>query len=213
MCVQTYIACGGCNARAADSVREVTIRYYSERSWESLDEDGDATGDTEYDENGPDYSDQSESHYECQECGWTGDNLDPECSDDYCECPECRPEIDNYEDGDAIVVLERMRDYRVPNDPDWPLEVQRLVTDRTIHMVPMRRERAAEIADEVEFDIGVKNIDAAPPVGSHYPYLAWVLDPSLSDYLIEQLSIPEPDEDADDAPLPGQTQLEGVERV
>lgn len=206
MCERTYVACGGCNEPVAGNV-ELVGTSTSYESWsEPLDEDGDPNGDREYGDSEP--GDDGESHYSCRSCGWTGHDLDHECSPEECDCSECDPDIETYDDPDQVVTLVRVQDRRVTNDPDWPVEVQRLMLDRSIHFIPMRRERAVEIGESVEFTIGMNDRNHHP-YGAGEPCLTFDTDPQLADWIIEQLSIPEPD-DPKVYVRPGQIELEGA---
>lgn len=185
MCVETYVACEHCGARAEESVEMIEIYSRSERCRQSLDEDGDPVGDHEYDDAYGD-SELVESFMECSACSNTGgDILDHEHSSDYCECGECNPEIDNYVDGDALCALVRRFDvFPVPErEDDWPPEIEKLLTNRLIHFIPVTRARAEEIADEVS---DVFSIDLAP--SSSDPFCV-DLAVDITPRAIEQLSV------------------------
>lgn len=147
MCELTFVGCPSCNARATDMTYFDT--EYVTNYW-AIDEDGDRQ-----DIQDNEYSDGGESGFKC-DCGWTGSELDDECSDDYCECREC-VEPDPSEEGDdpdEIVCLIRRNDScRIdlseyfPAD-DVPAELRILLTDRTIHKLPMPRWRSTELWNE-----------------------------------------------------------------
>lgn len=209
MCDNTYVSCGHCDARADEHVRMIgqTVMY---ESWsEALDEDGDPIGDRQYGDSEP--GEDGEYSYECDSCGASSDSLDLECVPEDCDCEDCNPDIETYDDPDQVVTLVRVQDRRVTNDPDWPVEVQRLMLDRSIHFIPMRRERAVEIEESVEFTIGMNDRNHHP-YGAGEPCLMFDTNPQLADWIIEQLSIPEPD-DPKVYVRPGQIELEGGAHV
>lgn len=183
MCERTYVACGGCDAPVAGNVELIgsTVMY---ESWsEGLDEDGDPTGDREYGDSEP--GEDGDSHYVCRSCGWDGHNLDMECSSNECDCAECEPDIDNFSDPDEICALVRRLDNgNIPErDEPWPPEIEKLLTNRLIHFIPITRSRAAQIADECSGELA---IDFDPCVGDPF-----TVDTSMeiTPRAIEQLSV------------------------
>jgi len=146
MCVAHYVACGGCNARASDAVvaRERRTEYVEYPVTEDGEQDTQAEpeyGDADYENDG----------FYCSECGWTGMSLDMDCIPDDCDCAECDPRLDNF-DETGVVHLTRTSDSRpeITHDPDFPIppEIVRLLTDRSILYLPITVERAIEIEDE-----------------------------------------------------------------
>lgn len=152
MCLNTYVACGGCDV-AASELTYRTVWYRTEVEVQSVDEDGDPCGDSDWEDNGDSSSDSSE--YLCPYCGWSGTNLDQECVDPDCECEECvEPESDDTCTWpDRPILLYRVADepYEII-DADVPDEIVRLLTDRTIVRIPVERQRAEEIYDEILSD-------------------------------------------------------------
>jgi len=178
MCERTFIACGGCDAPVME-LRSVQVYDRRERLIESVDEDGDACGDGEYEDG---ESELVESYLECPQCGWTGSksSLDLDCVPDDCDCDECiEPEPDDEgPDPDRMVMLVRENDSRKFNlHESAPPELRLLLSDRTIDRLPMPRWRAVEL--------WTQHIE---PVG------AWPLkvdfDMYVSEQLVRELMIP-----------------------
>jgi hypothetical protein len=159
MCERTFVACEHCGVNADDgNVLWVELQTRTERCYQHLDSDGDATGDYDYDEGYVDEPYTQESYMECQSCGNTGgDILDREYSADDCDCAGCEPNIDNYSDPDEICALVRRLDiFEVPErDEPWPPEIEKLLKDRLTHFVPITRERACEIAEDVSGEFSI----------------------------------------------------------
>lgn len=146
MCERTYTGCPHCYANH-EAIRSRT--YSTELVRYHVDSDGDVTYDQE-----PDYNegvtDTQDDGYECTECGWSGGELDIELSEESCECDEClEPDITQEgPDPERIIAIVRNLDRKLDIEPDWPRELVRLATDRTIHFLPLPRWRATEIHDE-----------------------------------------------------------------
>jgi hypothetical protein len=188
MCERTYVACENCGAHVEDgNVLMVELISRTERGHQSLDSDGDPTGDHEWDEDYYDDPQTIESYMECQSCSHTaGDILDHEYSAEDCDCAECEPDIDNFNDPDEMCALVRRLDNgNIPErDEPWPPEIEKLLTNRLIHFIPITRARAAEIADECSGELA---IDFDPCVGDPF-----TVDTSMeiTPRAIAQLSIP-----------------------
>lgn len=165
MCEATYVACGGCDLPVTE-LSHVEVWDSRETHTQSVDEDGDPTGDGEYEGGGNEFV---ESYYECPNCGRV-DSLDRDCSPEDCDCDECcepDPE-DEGPDPERVVCLVRPRDTRPQFGTGYALtypEVKRLATDRTINSLAMPRWRAAEIMRELSgnesFDVEFSEPSAA----------------------------------------------------
>lgn len=152
MCERTFVACGGCDEPAD------TLRYRETRT-ESLtygvDEDGDPTDilDSNTEDNG-------DGSYECPSCGWSGGDgqLDAECEPADCDCEECEPIEEDPSDEGAdpteIVVLSKSGSHTSERHKMWlrdelPHELRLLLSQRAKHYIAVRRERAADIYNNV----------------------------------------------------------------
>lgn len=189
MCEREYVACGGCNERADEHIRWIETRYYSETCSQSVDEDGDPNGDAE-EYGDPEYSHESDGHFECGACGWIGNSLDTECVPDDCDCGECSPSIDTYNDPNEIVALTR-RDQFMSHMPErdepWPPEIEKLMQDRLIHFIPITRERAEELSIECSPEL---DLEVEYNAGARDPFVVQVDGHSIPPHVVEHLSIP-----------------------
>jgi hypothetical protein len=147
MCERTYVGCPSCYV----NYEYIRVReYQTEVIKYHVDSDGDITHDHE-----PDYdgcSDTQNDGYECTGCGWAGGELDHELSEEDCECDECcEPDItEEGPDPDRIIAIVRNFDRKIDIEPNWPHELVRLATDRTIHFLPLPRWRATEINSDLQ---------------------------------------------------------------
>lgn len=147
MCEQTYVGCPQCYRRS-DSGEVFQYEYVTETVKYECDEDGEINRQAE-----PNYGEDHQyehAGYMC-ECGWQGQSLDHECSDDACECDECDPDAAYTEGDEPEELVMLVRGIRCPySEPeqDWPVEIARLFESRDTWCIAVPRWRGSEIFND-----------------------------------------------------------------
>lgn len=168
-CLASFNACPHCLHNVDGATAQVTCTLY--RTY-AVDSDGDVEWGNPMDSHeGED--DSHDGELSCGNCGNTFTQTDIEFnySPEDCDCEECQPDLYAL-DPDELIRLNRTNDPHIIFNPDAlpedaPEEVVLLLTRRSISHIPIRRERATEVAQFLEDEhlgneVYVQNMPPAP---------------------------------------------------